>query len=91
MAQVRCEISAGLRPSEATVAVADVHDHQQCLRVERDFLTAVEGQWFLPIGVVYDDRHNPWVLIELPHEADSGANRLWVWRDHLLLGNGRGA
>jgi hypothetical protein len=88
MAVVRCEVSNGLRPAEATVAVADVHDHRQCLRVERDFLTTVAGQWFLPVGVVYDDRSNPWVLIELPHEADSGANRLWVWREQLRSGNG---
>jgi hypothetical protein len=88
MTQVRCEISDGLRPTEATVAVADVKDRRQFLRVERDFLTAVEGQWFLPIGVVHDDRHSPWVLIELPHEADSGINRLWVARAHLLPSNG---
>jgi hypothetical protein len=88
MAQVRCEVSDGLRPSEATVAVTDVQDRQQFLRVERDFLTAAEGHWFLPIGVVHDDGHNPWVLIELPHEADSGINRLWVRRENLLLGNG---
>jgi hypothetical protein len=88
MTQVRCEVSDGLRPAEATVAVADVHDRRQCLRVERDFLTKVAGQWFLPIGVVADDGRNPWVLIELPHEADSGVNRLWVWRDHLLVSTG---
>jgi hypothetical protein len=88
MAEVRCEISNGLRASEATVTVADYNNHRQCLRTERDFLTFVSGQWFLPIGVVYDDRHNPWVLIELPHEADSGANRLWVRREDLRPSNG---
>jgi hypothetical protein len=88
MAQVRCEVSDGLRPTEATVAVADIHENRQYLRVERDFLTATAGEWFLPVGVVYDDRQNPWVLIELPHEADSGANRLWVRRDQFLVGNG---
>jgi hypothetical protein len=88
MAQVRCEVSDGLRPAEATVAVVDVHDRRQFLRVERDFLTAVAGQWFLPVGVAHDDRHQPWVLIELPHEADSGVNRLWVRRENLLPSNG---
>jgi hypothetical protein len=88
VAEVRCEISNGLRAAEATVAVADVHNHRQFLRVERDFLTALGDQWFLPIGVVYDDRHNPWVLIELPHEADSGANRLWVRREDLRASAG---
>lgn len=90
MAQVRCEISDGLRSAEATVAVADVENRQQFLRVERDYLTAVAGEWFLPVGVVHDDRHSPWVLIELPHEADSGVNRLWVPRAHLLPSNGAG-
>jgi hypothetical protein len=88
MTQVRCDISAGLRPSETTVAVADVHGRRQFLRVERDFLNAVGDQWFLPVGVVQDDRQQPWVLIELPHEADSGANRLWVRRGDLLPRNG---
>jgi hypothetical protein len=88
MAQVRCQVSDGLRPSEATVAVADLQDRQQLLRVERDFLTPVAGEWFLPVGVVYDDGRNPWVLIELPHEADSGVNRLWVRREDLLVGDG---
>jgi hypothetical protein len=90
MAQVRCEVSAGLRPSEATVAVADIHGNRQFLRVERDFLNTVGGQTFLPVGVVQDDRQQPWVLIELPHEADSGANRLWVRRESLLPGKGAG-
>jgi hypothetical protein len=90
MAQVRCEVSAGLRPSEATVAVADVYDHRQFLRIERDFLNMVEGQPFLTVGIVHDDRQQPWVLIELPHEADSGVNRLWVRRDSLLPSNGAG-
>jgi len=44
MAEVRCEISNGLRASEATVAVADVHNRRQFLRVERDFLTPVDNQ-----------------------------------------------
>jgi len=90
MAQVRCEVSAGLRPSEANVAVADVHDRRQFLRIDRDFLNTVEGQPFLTVGIVHDDRQQPWVLIELPHEADSGVNRLWVRRESLLPSNGAG-
>jgi hypothetical protein len=83
MAEVSCEVSEGLRPSEATVAVRDVYGRQQFLRVERDFLAADNGRWLLPVGVVFDDRSSPSVLVELPHEADSGANRLWVPRENL--------
>jgi hypothetical protein len=48
------------------------------LRVHRDFVKQVNNAWFLPIGIVYHDREKDLYLIELPHEADSGANRLWV-------------
>jgi hypothetical protein len=90
VALVRCEVSDGLRPSEVTVGVPDVHDRRQFLRVERDFLHMIEGQPYMTIGVVQDDPRQPWVLVELPHEADSGANRLWVFRENLLIPNGAG-
>jgi hypothetical protein len=67
-----------LRDSEAAVAVADIHGRKQFLRVEKRFLIHVSEQSFLPIGIVYLDEKQQRALIELPHEADSGANRLWV-------------
>lgn len=66
----------GLRDSEATVAVADIQGGKQYLRVERAFLHEERGEHYLPIGVV--GRTSDKALIELPHEADSGANRMWV-------------
>jgi len=78
MAQVICEVSAGLRDSERTVAIRDVHGRKQFLRVEEGFLAPVDSQWYLPVGVVGIDEAKKLALIELPHEADSGVNRLWV-------------
>jgi hypothetical protein len=78
MAQVLCEVSAGLRDSERTVTVRDVYGHKQFLRVEEGFLASVGSQWYLPVGVVGIDEAKKLALIELPHEADSGINRLWV-------------
>jgi hypothetical protein len=83
MPLVPCEVSDGLRPSEATVCVKDVHGRPQFLRIERDFLITEGGISYLSVGVVYDDKSKGVVLIELPHEADSGANRLWVQRDQV--------
>lgn len=57
-ARVACEISEGLRPSEVTVFVADVRGKRQFLRVPRDFLTFEGGKWFLPVGVIHDDRRD---------------------------------
>jgi hypothetical protein len=80
MPYVLCDIDEGLRPSEVTVEVRDVDDRPEFLRVDRDFVDCFDNQYYLPIGIVYRDRENGknLVLIELPHEADSGTNRLWV-------------
>ena len=43
-----------------------------------------EGRFYLTVGIVYWDPKTKAVLIELPHEADSGANRLWVWPADFL-------
>jgi hypothetical protein len=83
MAHVICEVSNGLRASERTVAVRDVDGFGQFLRVESDFLTTTQqGKTYLPVGVVHMSADR--ILIELPHEADSGINRLWVRKVDLL-------
>jgi hypothetical protein len=49
-------------------------------------LVTRDHEQYLPIGVVATDPDpaKKAVLIELPHEADSGVNRLWVPADNLL-------
>jgi hypothetical protein len=84
MAYVVCAVSDGLRPSEATVEVLDLEGFPERLRAPRDFVKMIENRWYLPVGIVYHDREQNRVLIELPHEADSGTNRLWVARDSVF-------
>jgi hypothetical protein len=85
MAEVVCDkVSAGLRESERSVAVKDVNDRRHHLRVPADFLTERDGKSYITVGIVYVDRKSGAILVELPHEADSGANRLWA-RPHDLL------
>lgn len=86
MPYVLCEVGPGLREEEASVAVRDVTGRAQRLRVDKDFVVTRDNEQYLPIGVVAADP-NPEkkaVLIELPHEADSGVHRLWVSADHVL-------
>jgi hypothetical protein len=79
MAKVRCEnVSEGLRASEALANLRDYHGRRHFIRVERDFLSERDGHFYLPIGVVHINPKTKAVLIELPHEAETGANRLWV-------------
>jgi hypothetical protein len=83
MIEVLCQTSKGLRESEVTVAVQDVRGNHQFLRVENGFLTNEGGRHYLPVGLVGVDPGKGMALIELPHEADSGANRLWVWESDM--------
>jgi len=84
MANLRCEsVTPGLRASEAVAAFTDLHGRKHFIRVERDFLSSKDGSSYLPIGIVHVDRKSTCVLIELPHEAETGANRLWVKPEQL--------
>jgi hypothetical protein len=84
MAKIRCNrISAGLRQSEALASFTDYYGRTHSIRVERDFLTLKGGGTFLPVGVVHVDPKKRAVLVELPHEAETGINRLWVKQEQL--------
>lgn len=84
MAQLRCEeVRRGLRDSEALALFRDYEGRRHFIRVERDFLSQDNGQTYLSVGVVHVDPRTQLVLIELPQEAETGANRLWVTQDQL--------
>ncbi|MCI0465125.1 MAG: hypothetical protein L0Z62_50025 [Gemmataceae bacterium] len=89
MAAVVCEqVGLGMRPSERCVSVRDVRGHREWILVEQDFLSVRQGKTYLPIGVVQADRTRNLVLVEFPHEAATGGNRVWVRTSDLIEGNG---
>lgn len=84
MAKIRCTtVTEGLRQSEVVANFIDFHNRTHSIRVERDFLVEQGDHIFLPVGIVHVDPKKQAVLIELPHEAETGANRLWIRQDHL--------
>ena len=84
MAKIRCAgVSDGLRSSETVARFVDYNGRTHFIRVERDFVEEQSGNFFLPVGIVHVDPKTKAVLIELPHEAETGANRLWVKQDQL--------
>ncbi len=79
MALVRCEsVSEGLRASEALASIRDYHGRRHSIRVERDFLSEINADWYLPMGVIHIDPKTRAVLLEFPHEPETGINRIWV-------------
>ena len=61
----------------------DYQGRRHFLRVDRDLLSEEDGRFYLPIGIVHVEVRTNLVLIELPHEAETGANRLWVKQEQL--------
>jgi hypothetical protein len=91
MAQLLCEVSEGLRKSEATVKVTAYDDRPEFLPVDRGLLSEENGRCYLSVGLIHISHEKKAALVALPVEADSGAHRLWVKLDHLNTDTGRPA
>jgi hypothetical protein len=84
MAHVLCdEVKPGLRSSEVIAVIKDHTGRKHFLRAEGDFLKEQGGRKYFPVAVVHTAPEGL-VLVELPHEAETGVNRLWVQGDKLL-------
>ena len=86
--QVRCEITEGLTGSDKTICVRDVAGRRQSIHVVPSLVNWVSDTPYLPVGVINVDYRNNRVLIELPIEADSGTNRMWMPIDALRVESG---
>jgi hypothetical protein len=73
----------GLLPNGVTARIADVNNRPQFVQVTRGMINTRGEIAYLPVGIVEIDRRLRRALIELPTEADSGANRMWVSFDDL--------
>jgi hypothetical protein len=79
MIKILCEqVSPGLREADAILTLLDVSGRRHFLQIEKDLLVRQNGKSYLPVGCVHRDARTGAFLIELPHEAETGVNRLWV-------------
>lgn len=83
MALVLCEVSEGLRNTEATVKLAVLDGNYEFLPVDRGLLTKEGDKQYLSVGLVHISHEKKAALVSLPVEADSGAHRAWVKLDRL--------
>ena len=84
MIKIRCEqVSPGLREADAILTFLDFHGRRHFLQIEKAFLVHRNGHSYLPVGWVRRDARTGAFLIELPHEAETGVNRLWVSADQV--------
>jgi hypothetical protein len=83
MARVVCEVSEGLRKSEATVKLVTFDGRPEFLPIDRGLLTTEGNQTYLSVGLIHVSQEKKAALIALPVEADSGAHRVWVKLESL--------
>jgi hypothetical protein len=88
MAQVFCEVSEGLRKSEATAKLTTYDGRPEYLPIDRGFLSEEGGRHYLSVGLIHVSPEKNAALVSLPVEADSGAHRVWVRLDSLKQGAG---
>jgi hypothetical protein len=81
MALIKCDISEGPRAGFKTVGVPSFDNHKEYLSIEEKFLVKKDHGLLLAVDVIGKDHNQKLTLIELPFEADSGANRVWVRDD----------
>jgi hypothetical protein len=84
MALLKCEVTEGPRPGFKAVGVASIEGHSEYLTIEERFLVRRGDGYLLPVEVVGRDRRYNTALVQLPVEADSGANRVWVRGQSLV-------
>ncbi len=86
--EVRCELSEGLTGSDITVCIRDVLGKEQYIHVLPSMVNWDHDVPYLPVGIIKVDRRHGRVLIELPIEADSGVNRMWMPFDRFRIESG---
>jgi hypothetical protein len=85
MIKILCEqVSPGLRDADAILTFLDFQGRRHFLQIEKDALVHRNGASYLPVGFVHRDEPTGAFLIELPHEAETGVNRLWVSVEKVL-------
>lgn len=77
-------VTAGwLLPDGVTASISGAEGRRQFNQMTRGMIHREGDTGFLPVGIIEVDRRRRRVLVELPAEADSGANRMWVELDDL--------
>jgi len=85
MIKILCEqVSPGLREADAILTFFDFYARRHFLQIEKDILVHRNGSSYLPVGFVHRDARTGAFLIEFPHEAETGVNRIWVNAEKVL-------
>ena len=84
MPLLQCEVLDGPRDGFKAIGIQSIEGFKEYLTIEDRFLYKHGDEFMLPVRIVGKDKTHNTALIQLPVEADSGANRVWVWDTFLI-------
>jgi hypothetical protein len=77
-ALLKCEVTRGPRNGYKTIGVASIEGYSEYMSIEDRFLVPQGETFLLPVQLIGQNKVRHIYLVQLPVEADSGANRVWV-------------
>jgi hypothetical protein len=83
--EVLCDVSEGLTGRDITVSITDIEGRDQYIHVLPTMVNRENRTTYLPVGIINLDYPRRRVLVELPIEADSGVNRMWMSFDAFRI------
>jgi hypothetical protein len=93
MLYLECEVKRPVALGNGHI-IAELTDHggqREQVAVEETFLVQRAGRTFLPVWFISQDPRSKLVQVELPQEAASGVNRIWVQPEKTFEVRGEGA
>jgi hypothetical protein len=78
MALIKCVVTDGPRKGFKAVEVLSVEGRSEYFSIEERFLVKKDNSYQLPVRLIARDPRYDTALVQLPVEADSGANRVWI-------------
>lgn len=85
MPLLKCEVTEGPRPGYKAIGVASIEGRNEYFSIEERCLVRQGNEYLLPVWLIGRDPRYQTALVQLPVEADSGANRVWVKGDSLTV------
>jgi hypothetical protein len=93
MLYLECEVKrpGALGNGHVIAELTDYADQREQVAVEDTYLVRRAGRTFLPVWFISQDPASKLVQVELPQEAASGVNRIWVVPERTFEARGESA
>ena len=82
---LKCSLSEGFRASEKTAELTRYDGRIAEIRLPANSFGEIEGENYMAAGLIEYHKSSDSYLVELPYEADTGENRIWIRANDVRL------